>query len=60
MPKSIKELLGHADLLMTLRTHAHLLNRTVAKAVNKKLPSFGLELSNVAHFKRASAARQRP
>jgi integrase len=46
----IKELLGHADLWMTLRTYAHLLNRTVAKAVKKKLPSFGLEPSNVAKF----------
>jgi integrase len=39
----IKELLGHADLRMTTRAYAHLLNRTVAKVVRKKLPSFGLE-----------------
>jgi integrase len=46
-----KELLGQADLRTTLRTHAHLLNRTVAKAVKKKLPSFGLEPSKVARFR---------
>jgi integrase len=49
----IRELLGHADLRMTLRAYAHLLNRTVAKAVKKKLPSFGLELSNVRKLERA-------
>jgi Phage integrase family len=43
----IQELLGHADLRMTRRAYAHLLNSTVAKTVNKKLPSFGLERSNV-------------
>jgi integrase len=47
----IKELLGHADLRMTLRTYAHLLNRTVAKAVKRKLPSFGLEPSKVIKFR---------
>lgn len=43
----IQELLGHADLRMTRRAYAHLLNATVAKTVQKKLPSFGLEKSNV-------------
>jgi integrase len=43
----IQELLGHADLRMTRRAYAHLLNATVAKTVKKKLPSFGLERSNV-------------
>ena len=43
----IQELLGHADLRMTRRAYAHLLNSTVAKTVRKKLPSFGLEQSNV-------------
>jgi integrase len=38
----IQELLGHADLRMTRRAYAHLLNSTVAKQVKKKLPSFGL------------------
>jgi integrase len=49
----IRELLGHADLRMTLRAYAHLLNRTVAKVVKKKLPSFGLEPSNVRKLERA-------
>lgn len=43
----IRELLGHADLRMTMRAYAHLLNRTVAKIVKKKLPSFGFERDNV-------------
>jgi integrase len=43
----IKELLGHADLRMTTRAYAHLLNRTVAKVVRKKLPSFGFEAGNI-------------
>ena len=43
----IQELLGHAELRMTRRAYAHLLNATVAKTVKKKLPSFGLERSNV-------------
>ncbi|MGH8317609.1 MAG: tyrosine-type recombinase/integrase [Steroidobacteraceae bacterium] len=43
----IRELLGHADLRMTVRAYAHLLNRTVAKVVKKKLPSFGFERNNV-------------
>jgi integrase len=43
----IRELLGHADLRMTIRAYAHLLNRTVAKVVKKKLPSFGYERDNV-------------
>ena len=43
----IQELLGHADLRMTRRAYAHLLNATVARTVKKKLPSFGLERSNV-------------
>jgi len=36
---------------MTLRMYARLLNRTVAKAVKKKLPPFGLEPSKVAKFR---------
>jgi len=43
----IRELLGHADLRMTRRAYAHLMQRTVAKVVKKRLPSFGLEQSNV-------------
>ena len=39
----IQELLGHADLRMTRRAYAHLLNSTVAKVVKKKSPSFGLK-----------------
>jgi integrase len=49
----IRKLLGHADLRMTLRAYAHLLNRTVARVVRKKLPSFGLEPSNVRKLERA-------
>jgi integrase len=47
----IQELLGHADLRMTQRAYAHLLDSTVAKAVKKRLPSFGLEPSNVRKLK---------
>ncbi len=43
----IKELLGHSDLRMTLRSYAHIMQRTVAKAVEKNLPSFGFKRSNV-------------
>jgi integrase len=43
----IQELLGHADMRMTRRAYAHLLNATVAKQVKKRLPSFGLERTNV-------------
>jgi integrase len=49
----IHELLGRADLRMTLRAYAHLLNRTVAKVVKRKLPSFGLEPRNVRELERA-------
>ena len=56
----IKELLGHVDLRMTWRTYAHLLNRTVAKAVKKKLPSFGLEPSSVTSSERESAGCEEP
>jgi integrase len=47
----IQELLGHADLRMTRRVYAHLMQRTIAKVVKKKLPSFGLERSNVRRLK---------
>jgi integrase len=47
----IQELLGHADLRMTRRAYAHLLNRTVSRVVKKKLPSFGLERSQVRKLK---------
>jgi integrase/recombinase XerD len=43
----IQELLGHADIRMTRRAYAHLLNATIAKTVKKKLPSFGFERINV-------------
>jgi putative transposase len=43
----IQELLGYSVLRMTRRAYAHLLNATVAKTVEKRLPSFGLERSNV-------------
>ena len=43
----IQELLGHADMRMTRRVYAHLLNVTIANTVKRKLPSFGREMSNV-------------
>jgi len=43
----IQELLGHADMRMTRRVYAHLLNVTIANTVKSKLPSFGHERSNV-------------
>jgi len=36
---------------MTRRVYAHLMQRTIAKVVKKKLPSFGLERSNVRRLK---------
>ena len=47
----IQELLGHADLRMSRRVYAHLMQRTIAKVVKKKLPSFGFERSNVRRLK---------
>lgn len=47
----VQELLGHADLRMTRRAYAHLLNSTIAKVVKKKLPSFALERSNVRRLR---------
>lgn len=48
----IQELLGHADLRMTRRAYAHLLNRTKQRAVKKHLPSFGFESANVVPIRR--------
>jgi integrase len=53
----IKELLGHSDLRMTLRSYAHLLDRTVMKAVKANLPKFGLDPSNVKPIERARARK---
>jgi integrase len=36
----VQQVLGHSDTRMTRRTYAHLLQQTVAKAVQKYLPSF--------------------
>jgi integrase len=36
----IQQTLGHADLRMTRRAYAHLLQKTVAKSVRKHLPNF--------------------
>ena len=47
----VQELLGHADMRMTRRVYAHLLNRTIARAVRRKLPSFGSEGSNVKRLR---------
>jgi site-specific recombinase XerD len=38
--ETIQQVLGHADMRMTRRTYAHLLQQTVATAVQKHLPSF--------------------
>ena len=38
--ESIQQVLGHSDMRMTRRTYAHLLQDTVAKQVQKYLPSF--------------------
>jgi integrase len=38
--ESIQQVLGHADMRMTRRTYAHLLQETVAKQVQEHLPSF--------------------
>jgi integrase len=38
--ETIQQVLGHADMRMTRRTYAHLLQKTVAKSVLKHLPSF--------------------
>jgi integrase len=48
----IRGLLGHADMRMTLRAYAHLLNRTKQRAVKKHLPSFGFESNNVVPLQR--------
>ncbi len=38
--ETIQQVLGHADMRMTRRTYAHLLQPTVAKSVQRHLPSF--------------------
>lgn len=43
--ETIQQVLGHADMRMTRRTYAHLLQQTVATAVQKHLPSFTGELT---------------
>ena len=48
----IQKLLGHADLRMTVRAYAHLLDATISKAVKKNLPSFGLSPTNVRKLQR--------
>lgn len=53
----IQELLGHADLRMTRRAYAHLLNRTKQRAVKKHLPSFGFESDNVVTLKHGTRKR---
>jgi integrase len=55
----IQELLGHADPRMTRRAYAHLKNKTLKKAVNKHLPSFGLEESTVMPLRASSRKAKR-
>lgn len=50
----VQELLGHADVRMTRRVYAHLLQKTLRKAVDKHLPDFGREGTNVVPLKRRS------
>jgi len=45
--ETIQKLLGHSDTRMTLRVYAHLLDSTLAKEVEAKLPSFGFVSGNV-------------
>ena len=52
----IQELLGHADLRMTRRAYAHLLDKTLQKVVKKHLPSFGLEPSTVKPLRAGKGA----
>lgn len=51
-PEVIQKLLGHADLRMTMRAYAHLLDATVSKAVEKNLPSFGFGEPKVRKLQR--------
>jgi integrase len=44
--ETIQKLLGHADLRMTLRVYAHLLDTRIADQVRTKLPSFEESLSD--------------
>jgi integrase len=39
-PDTIRRLLGHSDLRMTLRTYAHLMDEALQTAVDEHLPSF--------------------
>jgi len=47
----IQKLLGHADLRMTVRAYAHLLDATISKAVRKNLPSFGAAATKVKRMR---------
>jgi integrase len=53
----IQELLGHADLRMTRRAYAHLLQKTLQRAVKKHLPTFGMEATNVKPIAKSSKKR---
>jgi integrase len=48
----IQAVLGHADPRMTRRTYSHLLQQTVAKSVQKHLPSFDNNAATVKSNKR--------
>jgi integrase len=49
---SVQQVLGHADMRMTRRAYAHLLQDTVAEQVQKHLPSF----EDVANRRRKASA----
>jgi integrase len=51
-PEVIQKLLGHADLRMTIRGYAHILDKVVSTAVEKNLPSFGFESQKVQTLRR--------
>jgi integrase len=46
---AIQELLGHADLRMTRRAYAHMLDKTLRRAVIKHLPSFAEDVPPTRH-----------
>ena len=52
---TISKLLGHADTRITSRHYAHLCDKTLANAVNRFLPNFGVSpADNVTSLKNKS------
>ena len=46
---AIQELLGHADLRMTRRTYAHMLDKTLRRTVTRHLPNFADRAPKTRH-----------